>query len=291
MPSVDLKNLRFDLSELSSVFPKSLSGLSGQVAAAGQLHFAGVANIAGPLYLGFQNVSFKAKDTLVGPVNGVIALQSLVPLVSAPNQNLFIGKINTLVPLTNINASFQLENQAVRLLGMTAGLGSETLSLSPALIPYRKPNALLYLKTDKEFDIAKMTPFLNLTGMTPVGGTGSLAIPVDVSEKGINPSSATLKVNNVTLRQNAGKKDVIGLFKQGNDAYMIRNGQLVLDKDNLLQVDLDGWLMPMRKREAFTQNDIQLDKPLFKAGKETPVPAKIQDRQKLLFQMLTDIGQ
>ncbi|MGN0919532.1 MAG: hypothetical protein ACI4OR_02080 [Alphaproteobacteria bacterium] len=291
MPSVDLKNLPFTLFDLSSVFPKSLTEVSGQVVAAGQLHFAGVANIAGPLYLGLQDVNFKAKDVAVGPVNGVVALQSLLPLVSAPNQNLFIGKIDTLAPLTNINASFQLENQALRLLAMTAGLGSETLSLSSALIPYRKPNALLYLKTDKDFDIAKMTPYLNLTGTTPVGGTGSLAIPVDISEEGIELSSVSLKVNNVTLRQVADKPDVVGLFQQGNNAYMIRTGQLVLDKDHFLQVDLDGWLMPMRKREAFTQNDIQLDKPLFKSGKESPVPAKIQDRQKLLFQMLTDAGQ
>ena len=287
MPSVDLAKLPFDLSEFSAVFPKSLTDVSGQITAVGQLHFAGAANIAGPFYLGLKDVSFQAKETPVGPINGVIALQSLIPLVSAPNQNVFIGKIETLVPLTNINASFQLENQALRLLNATAELGNENLSLSSALIPYRKPNALLYLKTDKDFDISKLTPFLNLTGITPVGGTGSLAIPVDISEKGVELSSATLKVNNVTLRQVAGAKDVIGLFSQGNDAYMIRSGQLILDKNNLLQVDLDGWLMPMRRREAFTQNDIQLDKPLFKAGKELPVPTKIQDRQKLLFQMLT----
>ncbi len=285
----NLEQMPFELSELSSVFSPSLTEMSGQVMATGQLRFAGAANISGPFYFGLQNVSFKAKETAVGPVNGVVTLQSLIPLVSVANQNLSIGKIDTLVPLTNINASFQLENQVLRLLGMTADLGGETLSLSSALIPYRKPSALLYLKTDREFDISKMTPFLNLTGVTPVGGTGSLAIPVDISEKGIEPSSVTLKVNNVTLRQVNSEKDIMGLFQQGNDAYMIRNGQLIFGKNNQLQVDLDGWLMPMRKREAFSQNDIQLEEPLFKSGKELPVPTKIQNMQKSLLKILTEV--
>ncbi len=284
IPTIDLSELPFTLSDLSSVFPENLTNLSGQLIAAGQLNFAGSANVSGPFYLGLKDISFRLNDTPVEQLNGVIALQSLIPLVSAPNQNLFIGKIDTLVPLTNINASFQFENQALRLLGARSELGDESLSVASALIPYRKPSALLYLKTDKDFDIARMTPFLNLTGVTPVGGTGSLAIPVNISENGVELSSATLKVNNVTLRQIPGKPDIMGLFQQGNNAYMIRSGQLIYDPDKKLQVDLDGWLMPMRKREAFVQKDIQLEKPLFKPGKIQPIPQKIQDRQKLLFQ-------
>ncbi len=284
IPTIQLESLPFALSDLSMVFPKSLTDLSGEVMAAGQLHFAGVANISGPFYLGLKDVSFLLKDTKVEQLNGVIALQSLIPLVSAPNQNLFIGKIDTFVPLTNINASFQFENQALRLIGIHSELGNENLSVASALIPYRKPNALLYLKTDKDFDVARVSPFMDLTGVTFVGGTGTFAIPVKVSENGVELSSATLKVNNVTLRQVANKPDVVGLFQQGNNAYMVRSGQLIYDPDKKLQVDLDGWLMPMRKREAFAQKDIQLENPMFKSGKIQSVPQKIQDRQKLLFQ-------
>lgn len=288
MPAIELKNLPFDLSDLSSIFPKNLKKPSGQIVASGRLHFAGGANISGPLYVGLKNVSFNLDEVPVERVNAVIALQSLVPLVSAPNQNVFIGKINSFIPLTNINGLFQLENQSVRLLGINADLAGQDLSVASALIPYRKPNALLHLKTGKDFDISTMLPFINLAGFTPVGGTGTLSVPVDVSEKGIEMSSATLKVNNVTLKQIPDKTDVLGLFQQGNKAYMIRNGQLIFTKGNQLQVDLDGWLMPMRKREAFAQKDVSLDKPLFKAGKINPVPQKIQDRQKLLFQTLME---
>ena len=288
MPAIELSNLPFALSELSSIFSKRLNRPSGQVIATGQLHFSGSANISGPLYVGLKNVDFYLDDTLVKQMNGVIALQSLLPLVSAPNQSIFIEKIDTLVPLTNVRASFQLENQALRLLNVNAELGNENLSLSTALIPYRKPNALLYFKSDKDFDVAKFSSFLNLAGMTPVGGTASLSIPIDVSENGIMFSSAVLKVNNVTLRRGANKKDVMGLFSHGNDAYMIRNGQFVYDRERKLQLDLDGWLMPMRKREPFAQKDIILENPLFISGKVMPVPDKIQDRQRLLFQTFMD---
>ena len=288
MPTINLKEIPFPLHELSSVFPKSLHKLSGQAIATGQLHFSGTTNIAGPFYLGLKNVHFHIDNTPVSNVNTVVALQSLMPLVSAPNQTLSIGKIDALVPLTNIRSSFQFENQAIRLLSLDAYLGDESLALSSALIPYRKPNAMLYLKTNKDFEIAKMAPFLNLPGMTPVGGTGSLSIPVDISENGVSLSSVTLKVNNTTFRRAADKKDIVGLFQQKNDAYMVRSGQLIFDKEKKLQLDLDGWLMPMRKREAFSKKDVQLTTPLFKAGQETSVPEKIQDRQKSLFQMLLD---
>ena len=97
-----------------------------------------------------------------------------------------------------------------------------------------------------------------------------------------------VKLNNTTLRQENKQKDVTGLFQQKNNAYMVRSGQLIFDKDKKLQLDLDGWLMPMRKREAFSQKDVQLNTSLFKAGQETAVPEKIQERQRSLFQMLAD---
>ena len=152
--------------------------------------------------------------------------------------------------------------------------------MNSALIPYRKPNALLYFKTEKDFEMAKFSPFLNLTGITPVGGTGSIAVPMDVSEKGIMMPSMTLKVNNVTLRKKTDQKSDINLFDQGNDAYMIRNGQFIYTKGEQLQVDLDGWLMPMRKREPFAQKDIHLATPLFKSGEIGTVPEKIKEAQK-----------
>ena len=285
---VDLKTLPFELSELSTVFPKSLSNLSGKVAAAGQLNFAGSANISGPLFLGLENVRLNIKETPVGPVDGVIALQSLLPLVSAPNQNLFISKIDTLVPLTNVDVSFQLENQSIRLLGIKANLGDEELSTSSALIPYRKPSALLYLKTDKDFDINKFVSYMNLTGTIPSGGTGSLAIPIDVSENGIELTSVTFKVNNLTLKKSQTETDVLGVFDQGNKSYVARSGQLIFDRDNQLQVDLDGWLMPARKREAFAKKDVKLNAPLFKIGNIMSVPSKINNRQKQFFQNFTE---
>ena len=288
MPDVHLEEISFPLHQLSSVFPKSLTDLSGQVAATGQIHFSGTSNIAGPFFLMLKDVNFRIGDTPVNNVNSVIAVQSLLPLVSAPNQTMFIEKIDTLVPLTDIHVSFQLENQALRLLSLDSTLGNERLSLSSALIPYRKPNALLYLKTNQDFDISHFAPFLDFSTMTPVGGKASLAIPVDISENGVQPTSVTLKVSNMTLRQIPGKPDPAGLFAQDNDAYMIRNGQLILDKDEKLQLDLDGWLMPMRKREAFSKTDILLERPLFKSGPSSAVPNKIKERQKSFIQMLTE---
>ena len=292
---VELQDVPFNLSELSPLFSQRINNLSGQVMAMGQLNFTGSNNISGPMYIGLKNVNFNLDETEVKQVNGVFALQSLLPLVSAPKQvqMLSIGKINKLIPFTNIQVGFQLENQALRLLNVEAQLGKENLSTTNTLIPYRTPNALFYLKSGKDFKMDTLAPYLNLAGIKPLGGTGSLSVPVDISDGTAKVVSAILKVNNLTLQQVPGKKDDIDLFKQGNNGYMIRNGQLVLDAGGNLQVDLDGWLiMPSRKtkKEAFTQNDIQLSDPLFKAGSVNPVPNEISERQKSLLQSLKEFG-
>ena len=252
---VNLGELPFSLSELSPLFSKKITNLSGEVMAMGQLNFSSPTNIGGPLYVGLKDVNFDFEGTKIQNVNSVIALQSLAPLVSAPKQVVSIGKINSRVPLTNLIGSFQLENQALRLLNVDAELGKEPLMMTNALIPYRSPNALLYLKSAKDFKMESFVPYLNIPGATVLGGTGSLSIPISVSEGEIDLTSVVLKMNNVTLQKDKNKKDVIGLFQKGNDAYMIRTGQFILDNSNYLQVDLDGWLMPMRKKDPFAKTD------------------------------------
>ena len=190
--------------------------------------------------------------------------------------------------MTNIIGSFQLENQALRLLSIDAKLGKEPLMMTNALIPYRAPSALLYLKSTKDFKMDNFAPYLNVPGVTLLGGTGSLSIPISISEGEIDLASTVLKINNVTFQKGNGKRDVIGFFKKGNNAFMVRTGQLILDGSSNLQIDLDGWLMPMRKKDSFTKDGITLTSPLFKSGEITSVPSEITDRQRLLFQTLSE---
>ncbi|MBR6232139.1 MAG: hypothetical protein IKQ99_03465, partial [Alphaproteobacteria bacterium] len=105
LPPVDLAELPFMLSELSPLFSKKITNLSGKVMAMGQLNFSGSTNIGGPLYIGLKDVSFNFDGTEIQKVNSVIALQSLAPLVSAPKQTISIGTIKSQVPLTNIIGS------------------------------------------------------------------------------------------------------------------------------------------------------------------------------------------
>ena len=108
LPPVDLAELPFMLSELSPLFSKKITNLSGKVMAMGQLNFSGSTNIGGPLYIGLKDVSFNFDGTEIQKVNSVIALQSLAPLVSAPKQTISIGTIKSQVPLTNIIGSWKI---------------------------------------------------------------------------------------------------------------------------------------------------------------------------------------
>lgn len=76
----------------------------------------------------------------LGPVVGLtgqVEFTSLIPLTAAPGQVLKAEAVNTLVPLTDVDIKFGLENEALIVEGAQLAVGGGTLAFEPFTLPFK----------------------------------------------------------------------------------------------------------------------------------------------------------
>lgn len=114
-----------------------LAQIAGRVA--GQARFAGQAAWSGQTIrsgglLSLQGLAFDSPLGRVQGATGEIALTSLAPLITAPDQQVQAESVTFFTPLTDIRARFGLDAETLRLAGLTAKAAGGTLSLEPMQI-------------------------------------------------------------------------------------------------------------------------------------------------------------
>ncbi len=283
LSKVQLEKLSAPLSDISDLFPAQLTNVSGELTASGRIQFTGENNVAGPLYLGLKDVSFDWNKTKIKGLNTVIALQSVVPFVTAPNQMFFIASLMQELTLSNLTSTFQVVNQDLRLFNIGADLGNQNLSLTSATISLTNPSALIYLKTKEDFMMNDFVPYLDLENIKITGGLGNLTVALDISDKGVGVSSTTLKVSEMPMISDVIPNPIFDLFRSNVEPYFVRTGKLILTGENHLQAEFDGWYLPQREKQGFSQKDILLNTVLFQKGAPHSVPGDIWNRINLLF--------
>ncbi len=283
IPEFDLNQLPFELSELSQIFPSKLSNVGGQVMAYGQLNLSD-AGITGPMNIALKDIEFDLDGTNVSGLNSVLKLKSLLPLITNNNQNLFVQNIQALVPISNLDMQFQINNQSLRLANLNAQIAGQDVMMSSTLIPMKNPSEILSLKTAGTFDSDDLNDYMQLSGISIEDGKASLNIPVFISNNGIDFGNLTLKLSNTTWQKQSDETLIPNLFSVASTGYTVRSGQLILNADNELDVTLDGWLLPDNIKKSYGPNLIQLDEPLFLKSQSLPVPSDIQNEQNQLFE-------
>jgi hypothetical protein len=76
----------------------------------------------------------------LGPVVGLtgqVLFTSLIPLTAAPGQSLKAEALNTLVPLTDVDIRFGLENETLVVEGAQLAVGGGTLAFEPFTLPFK----------------------------------------------------------------------------------------------------------------------------------------------------------
>lgn len=280
IPVLDLQSLPFALAELSSVFPKNISDLSGKFAASGTLKVNGLSSVSGPLYTSMKDVSFKWDDVSVSGVNAVLAFSSLNPLVTGNNQKLFIQNIESFISISNLLIQFFIDSQSFRLAHAFGQIGGQDVIASSTLIPLKNSNTTFPIRTPKNFDLSKLNPYFNLPGIFLNGGEGLLNLPVHVTDDGISLGDLTIKMmDTVWQKAQASSPVVLPLFDSDDTNYNVRNGLLTLAPPNLLQVALNGWRVSNKQKVSFGPETVELSEPLLKQGNPQRVPSDIQKLQ------------
>ena len=68
-----------------------------------------------------------------------------------------------------------------------------------------------------------------------------------------------------------------------SDNYYLRTGQIIMDKNKVLQLAFNGRLLPSKKAKDVQENDVALPDDVFKAVSPKGVPQDIEKRQHVLF--------
>lgn len=277
---IDLEQLTVPLQTLFPEVPASFTGFSGSVMAYGQLKWVGPHSIGGPLNLGLKDVSFTSDNTKVSGVNTVLTLDSIQPLVAKKNQHVYISSIDGLLPFQDIDILLQADNQNWRVNQCSVIAAGIPLSLPPSVIAQKNANMLIYLKNDRPIDMKQLQNSLNVPGLEISSGTANLAVPIEIQNNKLTIPNATLKAQGVLVQR---KSDDYSAVFETSDNYYIRTGQIIMDKNKVLQLAFNGRLLPSKKAKDVQENDVALPDDVFKAVSPKGVPQDIQKRQHVLF--------
>ena len=280
VPPFEVSDLPQPLGAYWPDVPASLTNFAGELALAGQVNWAGAHSISGPISIGMKNFSFTANNAEIQGFNGVISADSLVPFVTTPSQHIFVQSVDGLLPLQNLDINFQADNQGLRLNqfeGLAAGI---PVSLPASIISTKNSNMLLYLKNDAPITHQDMARVLNLKNVDVMAGTANLSIPVELQNGKFDMPNATLKMTNVLLHFTDGAYQTLFGFDPN---YYVRNGQIILDKSKVLQLVLNGRMLPSKKQKDVQLNEVHLPNDVFVLPAAQPIPSDIQKRIHLLF--------
>ncbi len=280
IPTMDLSELPYKLSEISSLFPEDISNIKGQFAAVSQdLKINGISSITGPLYISMKDVGFDWGETNISGMNGVIGFRSLEPLVTGNNQKLFIQNINSIIPISNVSIQFYINNQSIRLSSVSGQIANQDVIMSSALVSLKNPNASLPLRTAENFDLSNFDSYFHLPGVSLKSGKGSINIPINITTNGINLGELTIKMQDSSWQKENEKLDGFNLFKSLDTNFNVRSAQLILNNKKQLQLAVDGWHVPSRQKDSYGPVMIDLTEPLLKQSPLRDAPESMQKLQ------------
>ena len=280
IPAFDLEETKIPLSGISPMLTSNISNLTGRLAVTGRLVWKGQNSLEGPLTIAAKDVSFDWAGTSIQNLNTVLEVTSLIPFATEPNQRAFIGGINALVPFASTHVIFQFENQTFRLMSLMSSVGGVEVNAPASLVPLRNPNVLLFLKNTKPINLKEFYDAVDLPQVSVMQGSGSISIPLEIQESKIAIPSLTLKLENTTLKnEQNGWPSVF----DGNSNYLIRSGQLIMNKNREMQVTLDGRLYPSRAKKAIELKKVIVPEDILSFSAMEQPPKSILNAQKLFF--------
>ena len=280
----DLSSLKTPLNDISSVFMDKITNLSGKVAVVGRVYLKNSKQISGPMFVSLKNVGFARDDIKVSGLNTVLSLQTLAPLVTAPNQSIFIAKIDGVLPIQNVVADIKFDNQFLRLSTAQMTLAGMNLAADAVMLPLRANSSVLNFK-NSAVKLADITPYINFAGAT-MSGKGSIQLPLEIKDGKILVKDGELKVLNADVSLKNANKEMKTYFENAS-SYAVRSGSIFIDSEQEsdlinLSLSLDGRLQPTSKMKTIRQQLNQKLSDFIKPVPTMPVPDDIVRRQEIV---------
>ena len=276
----DLKDVTIPIQKLWPNLPANITNLSGLVRVFGQLAWRGPYNVTGPLNVALKDLSFDINNTAISGLNTVLTLNSVRPLSTNDVQHVFVQSIDAFIPFQNLDMTFQVDPQNVRLNRLSVSTANIPLSLPPSVIPVKNANMLTYLKNDLPINLTDLQQNITLDDLSMASGTANITMPIEFINGALSLSNITLKMQNAWLKREG---DDYASFFGDATAYFIRTGQVIMDKNKIIQLALNGRLRPSNVAKDINKNDIQLPASFFQPIQPQTPPQDIQQRLDSIF--------
>lgn len=254
----ELGNISEPLNQVSSLFPDFMQNAKGKIGALGTIYWKNSKQITGPLYVSLKDVDFGVNGWSIEGLNTVLTLQSLEPLITAPNQKIFISNFKGPIILQNILLDGKADSQFFKLNKASAMLLDIPLQADSALIPRKTTNATVFFKNNSvNWTLANRK--LNLGGIL-ISGRGSVLLPIEFRDSRTNIKNAEIKISSgdIDLSKMTNKK----LKAYFGDAarYAVRTGTILLNSSDTdenmttVNISLDGRLTPGQQIKTVREN-------------------------------------
>jgi hypothetical protein len=129
------------------------------------------------------NLDFTSPAGRVEGLKGEVAFESLAPLKAAPGQQLEIARVDAIVPLEHLKASFSVANDVLTIAGGEADVGGGRVrveSLEVPLTPGAATRGVLFFEGVQLHDLVEASPFgdkvefdARVSGRVPFEAQGS----------------------------------------------------------------------------------------------------------------------
>lgn len=278
---IDLKQIPGNLHTYFSFIPKYIQNTKGKVSLYGNINWKNEKQIDGPFYLSMEDVGFDMGNTKVKGLNTVLLMQQFAPFVSNPNQNVFVKKIDHVIPLENMTLSLKFDNQMARLSSLDAQVLGSSIGVENILMSYRTNSTMLYLKNNN-IDLSQINPYLNVPDLTMVGDA-TITMPVEIKDGEVLFTNGEVKLNNAVLTYSGNNSALRSSLFAGGDEYLLKSGSIILANNNNNSIDtyinLDGRLSTSQIKTPYknmiTVNPTEIIKPM----PEMAVPENIKQLQ------------
>lgn len=276
----ELSNVKENLKSISDVFPGFATSPKGRLAVYGKINWKSEKQVGGPFYLMMENVGFKAGNIQVNNLNTVLAVQSLVPFVTAGSQEIYIGEINSSLPFRDTLVTLKLDNQMMRIARLSTELNGVSLGVDNLMIPYRSNGTLVYLK-NTDVDVSMLDKQWQIDGLTAEGRI-NVSLPIEVKDNTLSVVNGEIRASNVLLKYTGNNPQIRSALFRKSDEYVLRTGNILLTQEGsgLLNayLNFEGRMLPDQIKTTYAHTMQFSLEDILKSTSQGNIPASITGR-------------
>lgn len=280
MKPIRLEDLKVSLDEIYPYFPSGASNVSGLFAIQGELDYKSPTQVSGPLSVLIENVNGSYKNARVEGLSTLLSVEELAPFATKEREDIFVARINSPLPIRNLQMSAKLDSSSISIEKGQADLGEIPVQIESTQIPYDMPNPLVYLQNNR-VDLKKIVGALDIPYAIDMTGFASLNLPIYLRESGLEIQNGEIELPDVLLMVKGEKKP--SFFKDSN-TFKVMNSAITVnsvpqtDKVKLfVNLEDDNVVVRRRFRKLF---EVNLDS-LLKPASNRPIPNEIMMKMQM----------